>query len=574
MGFKIALSFVYILATVWPSMASARYGNGAIKVSPPSFNQEELKFIVAYKSFTKALLHIQSSETKLKMICLGHERLTGIDLSSNMMRTQVQQYKASEECQRFLREDVPSMVMAYSDMRINLALHQSRSDEYISMTQSFGMMGQSVSKDIPCDQFASPLTFGSTNFCFNQIETIVDTTPRHILKKFSLKPLDTPLNAWFGQSGLPSVVNLPPLTWEEVLVATDIYHGYFTNNNHNMEFVLDELSVDHDQKVLDGLNSSQKRWASDIVNFHRNKRQSSATQANFFAAADYQARGAHVFSEYPENSAPRVYMEIISKYPVLAFYEPNTVNANLNCDSQDFAKQGVKALCEKYIQSLPRNFNSGVSFSLSRSKDIYPKLAMAYKKVLDLNRKLIESLDIKYNTEFLFNGQGILLDNIDPTYVSNWSDLLSMDVSLKNFLDMYPEYDRGQQNKFQRLKTTQELFTLGLMIGGAVGAGFACGVMGGWPLLLCLGVAGAGVNMAFYADTLHRHNNLMLKYFSTSTMETSGGLKLGLIEFESYKSEVQMLVMDTLMLGVGISAGRMSRLTRELVSNAKRQVVN
>ena len=572
MGLRLFLSFIYLWVTVWPATASARWGAARPDTSQYRFNHEELKFIVAYKSFTKSILHIQASETKKKLICLGSEHLTGLDLSSDIMFAMVQAYKNSEECQKFLNEELPQIILAYSEMRINLALHQSSTDEIISLTTGFGMMGQGVQIPIECDRFENPLRFGSTNFCFERLGTILDPTPKHILKKFSFKPLDSVFNSWFGHSDLPEVVELPPLTWEEVLVGTDIFHGYYTNNSHNLNSVLDELSRDYDQEILDTLTERQKRWSEDILNYHRNVRHSQTILANYYTALDYQAHGAHVFSDYPENSAPRTYMNIISQYPVLAFYEPNIKDADLDCSSEQIAANGVKALCERYIESLPRSQSAGISFSLSRSRDIYPKLALAYQKVLNLNRKLIESLDIKYNTEVFFNDRGVLLEDANLDLVSNWSDLLSMDASLNNFLDIYPDYNQGQKDKFLRIRGRQELFTLGLMIGGAVGAGFACGMMGGWPLLICLGAAGAGVNMAFYADTLYRHNNLMMKYFSTSSHETSEGLKLGLIEFESYKSEVQMLILDTLLLGVGTSAGRMTRLSRELVTGAQRQI--
>jgi hypothetical protein len=571
MGLRLFLSLIYLWVTLWPAHASARWGAARPDTSQYKFNHEELKFIVAYKSFTKSILHIQASETKKKLICLGWEHLTGLDLSSDVMFAMVQAYKSSEECQKFLNEEVPKIILAFSEMRINLALHKSSQNEILHM-QHNGYLGQRTDIPIDCDSLESPLGYGSTQFCFGRIQTILDTTPKHILKKFSFKPLDSVFNGWFGHSDLPEVVNLPPLTWEEVLVGTDIFHGYYTNNSHNLNSVLDELSRDYDQEVLDTLTERQKRWSEDIVTYHRNVRHSQTVLANYYTALDYQAHGAHVFSDYPENSAPRAYMEIISQHPVLAFYEPNLKTADLDCRSEEIASNGVTALCERYIESLPRDYNSGISFSLSRSRDIYPKLALAYQKVLNLNRKLIESLDIKYNTEVFFNDQGVLLDDANLELVSNWSDLLSMDASLNTFLDIYPDYNQGQKDKFLRIRGRQELFTLGLMIGGAVGAGFACGMMGGWPLLICLGAAGAGVNMAFYADTLYRHNNLMIKYFSTSSHETSEGLKLGLIEFESYKSEVQMLILDTLLLGVGTSAGRMTRLSRELVTGAQRQI--
>lgn len=544
------------------------------------FSTDELKFIVAFKSYSKALLHIQASETKKKLICLGAENLTDLDLANNTeLRNLVNAYKNSEECRQFLDVQVPELIGAYSELRINLALHQGTSDEMRSLSYRMGSMGQIIEDPIDCEAFESPLRFGATNFCFNRIRTIMDVQPEHILKKFSLNFLDKPLRELRslvktgelqGSVAIPEVVNLPPLTWEEVLVATDIFHGYFTDNEHNVNFVLDELSQDEDQKVRDSLADRHRRYEEDIVKYHRDIRRTQSWKANYFSAKDFQAQGAYVFSQYPEVSAPRKYMDIVSAHPVLAFYEPNLKTINLNCNSEEMVSTGTVALCHEYVQNLPRNHKGGIAFSLSRSKDIYPKLAEAYRKVLTLNTSLIKALDFKYNTENLFKARGQLVENIVPEYVSNWSDLLSMDVALKNFLDMYPEY-QGQEEQFLKIKGRQELFSLGLMIGAAVGAGFACGMMGGWPLLVCLGGAGLGVNVAFYADTLYRHDNLMMRYFSTSSHETSDGLKLGLIEFESYKMEVQMLVVDTLLLGVGISAGRMTRLTKELVSGAHKK---
>jgi hypothetical protein len=569
---KPFISFLCIVNLLIPHSSYARWGASRPDVSKYTFGYDELKFIVAYKAYTKAILHIQAAETKKKLICLGYETMAftnPVDKSVdkkmlNRLSKEIQAYKNSEECREFLKKDVPELVKAYSEMRINLALHQSSNDEIISLTTRFGSFGNIINEPIECDTFPNPLRFGSTNFCFNRIETIMDTTPTHILKKISFKALDSVLDS----RELPELAAFPPLTWEEVMVATDIFQGYFTNNPHNLNYVLDDLEENYDQEVLNTITERQKPWTDEILRYHRNQRNSKAILANYYSALDFQAQGAYVFSQYPENSAPRKYTEILAEHPVLAFFVPNYESARLDCDSADMSSYGLTALCQGYKNSLPKLYQLGISFVLKRS-NVQGKLAIAYKKVLDLNQLLIQSLDIKYNTQNLFNENGILIKDIEPNRVSNWSDLVSMEVALNNFLDMYPEY-HGFEKKFVDLRNTQELTKLVLMIGGAVGAGFACGMMGGWPLVLCLGAAGLGVNVAFYADTLSRHNDKMLKYFSTSTHVTKDGIQLGLIEFESYKSEVQGLLIDTLFLGVGTSAGQMTKLTRELLTTARR----
>lgn len=576
---RVFISYICVVVLLSPSLSYAQYGTysspsnarygtytSSIKKGH-SFNQDDLKFIVAYKSYIKALLHLQAAETKKKLICLGYESLTGLDLRNNPeLKQLVQNHKNSQECKKFLEKDVQALIYAYSEMRIHLALHQSSRNEIFSLTNRPGSLGNFKQMPIDCESFQAPLKYQETNFCFNQLITILDSTPRHILRKFSVGFLDDALDFVSGHK-LPKVTTLPPLMWEEVKLATEIFRGHFTDNPVNINSIVEELSTDHEQEDLALLKGQQTRWTNQILKQKQLERDTKAQLGNYYSANAFQAQGSYVFSDYPENSAPRVYMELLSKHPVLAFYDPKYEAANLNCESVDIRSQNLTALCYEYLRSLPRGFESGLSFSLSLSKDVEPRLALAYSKMLTTNQLLIESLDIKYNTENLFNEKRILIEKDISRYISNWSDLISMDVALKNFLEMFPEY-KGLEGNFVSAKQRQDTITLTLMIGAAVGAGFACGLMGGWPLLLCLGASGIGVNTAFYADSYHRHNDLLIKYFSSSESETANGIKLGLVEFESYKSEVQSLFMDTMFLGVGTSAGRMKKLLFELTKRA------
>ncbi len=530
------------------------------------FTQDELKFIVAYKSYTKQILHIQAAEAKKKIICLGFDFVAGFEFRNDPTWNQrAQDYKNSAECAEFLRTEVPKLVMAYSEMRVNLALHQSDHNEIQSKLMRPGSMGMIVEDSIDCSRLVDPfgnivqpLGFGPTDFCFSKIQTVMDTTPRHILRKASIGFLDDILDS----RDLPEVAVLPPLSWEETQFATLLFQEKYVGNQFNLE---NTTSLGQTNQPV--LTLEQKIEQSRA--YPKQQKPIQIELANYYSASNYQSHGSYVFSQYPEDSAPRKYMELISQYPVLAFYEPNYVNANLECNSAKNQSENTSALCLEYLKSLPRLYGLGISLSVDRNRDVHPKLAIAYKKVLDLNQQLIASLDIKFNSENMFDENKILIEGVSPENIENWSDLLALDLALKNFLEMFPEY-QGQETRFVAIKNRRETQTLVLMIGAAVGIGLGCGLMGGWPLVACLGVAGIGANVAFYDDTLHRHNGMMLRYFSTSTEQTTNGLKLGLVEFEAYKSEVQGLFLDMLFLGVGTGAGQMVRSSKTLLKAAER----
>ena len=50
------------------------------------------------------------------------------------------------------------------------------------------------------------------------------------------------------------------------------------------------------------------------------------------AARKYQSPPGLLITEYPEKSAPYKYTQALTKYPFLAFLEPETIEEELDCE--------------------------------------------------------------------------------------------------------------------------------------------------------------------------------------------------------------------------------------------------
>lgn len=540
-------------------------------------SSQELEFIMAYKGYVNAILHIQATETRKKLICLGQDYATilakqGIVPRANILTPEILQnfneYKNSEECKRFQETEVQDMVRSYSEMKAYLGLFQSHKFMTFLSFPPEPMRGVN-SVFLHCDRLENPLLFKDSQFCFEDLLVLLNPRPDHILRSVSIPSLDKVLGWALKKQKVPKVLKLDPMIWPEVLWATERFDSYYSQNDKNLDHRNFEENYDLDQSVRDNLSQPQRKHEDYIVNNQRSERLSQQHVENYYWASQLQAQGTYVFSDYPENSAPKKYVEILTKHPVLAFYKPPLTKAKLDCRSAQVQNLNVYNLCRAYKDSYSRQLSEHyglihgeevLAYNTQRSA-IYAQLIKAYEKVLELNLAFINSLNLKYDSQAIFVETSQL--NLKPVVldINNWSELIGMDVALNNFLESFSEY-RGLETYFVKRHGRSELIHLGLQIGVAVGLGVACGL---WPLVACLLAAGAGVNLYFYNDSLNRHNDMLVKYFSTSTYETTDGLKLGLVDFEKMKSEVQGLYLDTLLIGFGIGSFQIYRAARESI---------
>lgn len=560
-----------------------------------TLSNQELKFIISFKAYLAAILQIQASETRKKILCLGGDyrsmqNLKGTDLENllgdngelaQLLLKQFDEYKYSEECKNFLKVEVQEIFRSYSEMKAYLALHQSTNDEIVGQIYRLGSLGNSVEVPIDCESMQKPIGFLQTTFCFDELRTLINPHPDHILRSVSFKALDQALGWALKKQKIPSVLKLDPLTWDEVLLATDLFNVYYSNNEYDLENKVLEIQNNFDKKIKDGDSDHSVKYSEGVRQYERMVRVSEYSLENYWTASNFQAQGTYVFSDYPQNSAPKKYVELLTKHPVLAFYQPALKPRQLDCQDTEAKNGNWINLCEAYKKNYTNRVSSSyglkhgievLSYGLSARKDIYPQLRKAYEKVLELNLALIGSLNLKYDTKSVFmdptesslitnvsNHNESLSPLVSDLDMNEWSDLMSMNKALEYFLFLFPEY-QGAENNFVKRQMKNELITIGLMIGGAVGLGVACGFMGGWPLVACLAASTAGVNVFFYNDSLNRHNEVLVKHFSMSSSETKEGIKLGLIDFEKARTEVQALYLDTLLIGVGAGLGKLFKV--------------
>lgn len=560
---KFIVTAIYTLGCLFPVTSHAyRY---EVVPARATYSAQEVEFIVSYKSYVKTLLHMQAAETRKRLICLGEEYLTPVSLRPDLaeqVQDLVNQYRRSEECRKFKEEEVIDILANYYEMRVHLALHQSSQNEMIERRYNFGL-GSQPTNFVDCNQIQNSIHFGSVDLCLNQLLTIANPYPSHILRKFSIASLDR----YLSNFEVPEVVRLMPLTWDEVVYATEIFSEKYLESRSNTN--LSELSgniQNENQNIL----PDELVHPNELARRER-ERHTENLMRDYFAATVFQAQGSYVFSQYPENSAPRKYVEILTKYPVLAFFERPTVDFELDCQSENILRQNLTSLCLSYLSSLESRGQRPHNYGTSLNRHIYPALVDAYEKVLKLNQSLIQALDMKYDSTSLFNSQYQITTEGDLTSVGDWKDIIAMESALQNFLNMYPNY-QGLETKFVSEYQREQNVIMVLQIGGAVALGFGCAFVGNAPLLAgCLVLAGIGVNLYFYNDTLDKHNEQLRRYFSSSVGTSSQGHLLSLVEFESMRTQVQGIFLETLFLGVGISANRIGVLSLDIARNLTRR---
>jgi hypothetical protein len=528
-------------------------------------SSQQQEFIVSFKAYISALIHAQSAETKKRLTCLGFRQSEILNpTGSDSLDQLLDAYQNSEECQRFLTEGIQQLFTDYSRMRVNLALYLGRNDEIYNITVQPSSMGQGGGLLWLCSRMDNTLFYGDTNFCFRQLRTILDSQPTHIIKKSSWSLIDRLVS----RDEVAVVADLPPLMWEEVVQATQIFHQKFTEGTHMAEQNILELEQDYDSQLLESLSLPQLRHQDDVLNYHRDQRMTAARMAHYFNAADFQASGVYVFSDYPEDSAPARYVDILTRNPVLAFFEPVMEERQLECTDPRWSPLNLQPLCEAYLDSLRPNLWSRpmAPQSLSRRRaDINQAFINAYLKVLETNQTLLEELELNYQDETLFNYErdhnGFFRAQFDGDIhgqLEGWEELISMDAALRSFLREFPEFN-GVEAAFVSRHNSQEFWRMMGMVGIAIGVSVPCGFLGPKGFLACLLATGLTANGLFYVDSLHRHDRTLTRFFATSQHDGPDSLQMSLVDFASYRSEVQALYIDSLFLWVGIGGVPIAR---------------
>lgn len=557
---------ILLLFTWLNSTAGANFGPSRVPTS--SFAAEEQNFLISYKAYITALIQAQAAETKKRLACLGYRQSNQLNPTQSAdLENLFDEYQQSEECEEFLTVGVQQLFQDYSQMRIYLALHQANSNEVKLITRSQGSLGSMIETPWLCSRMDQTLAFLETDFCFSQIQTILNTQPQHLIKKKSLPILDKLLS----RRDLKEVADLPALMWPEVVEATRLFADHYNAPGSLLEQNIVELQNNYDEKILAELKNFQKPRAQDILDYRRDDRMTTARKHAYYSALNFQASGAYVFSEFPEGSAPALYVEIVSQNPVLAFFDPPTENDDsLDCGTTQIKEMNLVNLCLAYKNSLRQGLFGAKQTPLKlvrKRSEIHQALIKAYLKILQTNRNLLEEIEEQYQSKNVFaysqDDFGALHASIREgtgEVTDGWQRLISMESALDSFLQDFPEY-QGLETEYVSRQRRNELWRTGGMIAGAFVVSLPCSFIGPNGYLACLLTTGLTANGVFYLDSLYRHDRVMQNFFATSHRANHEGFKMSLVEFASYRSEVQALYIDSLFMWVGIGGVPLAKAT-------------
>ncbi len=562
---------IFLLFTWLHPSAEANFGHTRVPAS--SFASERQNFLIAYKTYINALIQAQAAETKKRLACLGYRQSNLLNpMNSPELEKLFDEYQGSEECKEFLSVGVQKLFQDFSQMRVYLALHQANSNEINLITRSQGSLGSMIETPWLCSRMDKTLAFLETDFCFSQIQTILNTQPQHLIKKKSLPVMDK----FLSRRELSEVGDLAPLMWPEVVEATRLFADHYNAPGSLVEQNILELQNNYNEQVLSELKKYQMPHAEDILDYRRDERMTAARKHAYYNALNFQASGVYVFSDFPKGSAPALYVDIVSKNPVLAFFDPPTESDPLDCESSNIKDMNLENLCSAYKDNLKKSFFAGTQTPrklVRKRSEIHKALIKAYLKILQTNRSLLEEIEEQYQSENLFafsqDEFGVLHASVRPgteEVTDGWQRLIAMTSALDSFLQDFPEY-KGLESEYVSRQRKNELWRTGGMIAGAVLVSLPCGFIGPKGFIACLLTTGLAANGLFYLDSLYRHDRVMQNFFATGHHVNREGFKMSLVEFASYRSEVQALYMDSLFIWVGIGGVPLAKATFQSLKN-------
>jgi len=532
-----------------------------LKAEYAPFTEKEISYLANYSSYLKFSLYLQGLEIKKKLACLGFEDLADFytlnsDHQNSFEKEKIsdafKNLKQSEECEVLLKETLPDIIYSFYKMRVELSLHQASNYEVLSKFD-FGTRNTPGSVDF-CKHLKDPIVYKgqndstSINLCVEDIKTIANLKPKHLIKKSNLFLLDSVVSG----VDLPEISDLDPLTFPEFEMATNIFKNQYTLSGGITDFDITREKTPDFKSVYE-----RDTFYADNPVAHSLDR-FGIDFARYMAARNYQSPAG---GDLPEESAPYKYSQSIAKYPFLAFFKPVLKEIDLNCGI--YQKERAD-LCERYKNSFKDN--RFYTFDSSKHKET---LANALTVSLKLNHSMIESLNSEFPISDLTDSTGSLLKSAPYNSLSSWSKLMKMKHLNAHFFSLYSELE-GQQSRFVKELDSRETFKLIASIATAVGLGLSCGFIGNfWGLAACVGASGIGVNTAFYADAYWSYERDFGMFFATDIAVDNGGELLTLIEFGTLESSLQNLYIEKIFLGIGTGAGDIFKRARRLRSLKK-----
>ncbi len=570
--FKLALIYIFLIVQVIPAQSNAQV-SWAISASnylgQEPFSKEELSFLTHYKAYVKRIIQIRASIIKKKIVCLGYTDMADLKIEEvkdeeikSSLNSVVRNYHHSEECELFLSQ-LSNIHQQYSEMKVLLGLHKSSKLEVVSKS-IFSALGEGVLLQgagytkpfsdndnvydiFECDEIEAPLVIDRTDFCLRKLKTIINIAPNHVVKKISLGPVDSILPS----RDLPEIENVGFLNWEEVVTAVDRFKEYYINS--------------------DQVNENLAAFASSNTTISQTvKDENSERVQKYFSAAGYQAQGMYIFSEYPEESAPLAYAQILSEFPVLGFYKPQTTTYEIDCEN---VGRNMNEICNRY--AVETNFTS---FEYNTDQKVLEyQFARAYERMLKVVNSLINRMEVDFDSSKILNTDLEIIDDIDLSYVHNWKKLIRFEGSLSSYEEKYPDYFKYGERIIKKVKR-EDLIIAGLTLAGivaiSVGCGFVSGLMGGgvggaFGAGACILASGLGVNSVFYYMSHKEYEDGIENFFSNPT-NFNNEESLSLIEFDNMKQNAQALMLDTYMFGIGTGVGQVifqpiKRVLREMI---------
>lgn len=564
--FKTFFAFIFFISTLVQAEPAQAVGASVRRDSRENvpfrpFQATDIRFIAEFSSYLKYTLAHQGLELKKKIYCLGYEEMSDFytlesdDMElSEQARDSLENYKSSVECQSFL-EDVESINRTFLDMRVMLGLHQSRDHEIMTkLMNAHSGLGSYSQRDpehiFYCNQLVQPLQVEETQFCLEELISIVNVFPRHIITTESALPL---VDHFLRNDETPDVATLSPLTWPETVMASLKFQEKYIGGEIT-DYLLNREPVPDFEHYWEEEEFYREHFIEGNI------RRYGIPFLRYSEAREFQAQGRRYFSEYPEDSAPTEYIKSLSKYPFLIFLEPEKTEIEIDCDTDRLANSSlnVKNLCLKYLEALESHRVQPFNLQITRES-----VAKALSTSLTLNNNLISGLEEKYPLDQLYGENNQLKESMDFNSLSDWSELMKMQNITNQLFQLYPELE-GSEQRFVEIFDRREFNWMVLSLVGAVGFGLSCGLIGNvWGLAACLAASGLGVNMAFYAQAYNRYEENFGMFFVRDI--TDEGELMTLLEFSKLNRSLQDVYLETIFLGIGTGAGDiLSRVIRRI----------
>ena len=569
-GFTVL--FFYTSLLIQPKPAGALVGFGQVYTAVKGhqhrtrpFENEQIAFLAHFIAYSKFTLYLHGIEIKKKIACLGYPELAEFYLLEEFeegdevhqaTKEALDGYIESDDCKTLIDETLPDIMRTFLEMRVRAGLNQALDHEITLklMNRSGNHINGHVlhPEFLYCDRLEEPIYVRETKFCLEELSSIVDITPDHLIQKSNLLFIDDLVS----NRDLPDIADLHPLTWPEVVHASMLFQDKYVNNE------ITDYSIAGRVDRPEGMRLYELREFYDQNEFELYLDAYGLEYGRYMAARNFQRPGG-MFSEIPEESAPYEYTKEIAKYPFLAFMVPDIEERPLDCETDRLVAANPKliTLCERYKESFDRKSDLP-NFHIKVTKRT---VAEALKVSLDLNYEMINGIERDYPIKDLYTEEGELRDTADYYSLKSWNTLMKMKNLNEHFFNLFPQFE-DQERRFVEILNRRESAFMWGSIALSVGVGFGCGFIGNiWGLMACLGVAGIGLNVGlFYMSAYRAYEEDFGMFFAIDVTQESEGELVSLIEFGTLESSLQNLYLEKLFLGVGTGLGEIFKKARHL----------